>query len=314
MTLPYLSTRQSGILLGLFSSTTFGMIPLFTLPLLQAGICAQTALAYRFTIAAVLMWFILTLKKEHYFVDLKTLLKLFLLSALYLMAVIFFFYGFSYLSSGAVATIQFLYPVMVMIIMVLFFHERFTWPIVMALVFAVIGVGLLSSGPELEPALEPGFAHAPILPFGSDVFWGVTLSLLAGLWNALYMVGIQVARLPKITGLVMTFYVMVFGALLSFINAFATNSLQWISSLREISLAFCLAIVTAVISNLTLIMAIKRIGSTLTSILGVMEPLTAVFVGIMVFGEPFTLELSAGVILIIVSVLLVMLLPVKKPA
>ena len=48
-------------------------------------------------------------------------------------------------------------------------------------------------------------------------------------------------------------------------------------------MAALLAVITAVLSNLTLVLAVQRIGSTLTSVLGVMEPLTAVFVGILVF-------------------------------
>lgn len=72
-------------------------------------------------------------------------------------------------------------------------------------------------------------------------------------------------------------------------------------------MAALLAVITAVLSNLTLVLAVQRIGSTLTSVLGVMEPLTAVFVGILVFNEPFTPALVGGVILISSSVTLVML-------
>ena len=79
------------------------------------------------------------------------------------------------------------------------------------------------------------------------------------------------------------------------------------ASWRELGIAALLAVVTAVLSNLTLILAIQRIGSTMTSVLGVMEPLTAVTVGILVFGEPFSPALAGGVALIATSVLLVML-------
>ena len=72
-------------------------------------------------------------------------------------------------------------------------------------------------------------------------------------------------------------------------------------------MAALLAVITAVLSNLTLVLAVQRIGSTLTSVLGVMEPLTTVFVGILVFNEPFTPALVGGVILISSSVTLVML-------
>ncbi|MDE5831558.1 MAG: DMT family transporter [Desulfovibrio sp.] len=307
-------TRAAGYVLGLISSAAFGMIPLFTLPIMRAGIPAQTALVYRFVIASIIMGVILKLKGEKFSVSPLALLKLFFLSSMYLLAVAFFFSAFSFMSSGAAATIQFLYPVMVMLIMIFFFHERFDWRVGLAVILAVAGVALLSLGPGLEPALDENSARAARPPFGSDLFWGVTLSLLAGLCNGLYFVGIQVASLPKITGLVMTFYVMVFGSFFCLGNALLSSSLVWMDGAFELFMAFMLALITAVISNLTLIMAIRRVGSTLASILGVMEPLTAVIAGILVFGEAFTLQLMVGVVLVLISVILVVLNPSKKQA
>ena len=54
-------------------------------------------------------------------------------------------------------------------------------------------------------------------------------------------------------------------------------------------------------------MAIKRVGSTLTSILGSMEPLTAVVVGVVYFDEHFDTSSVIGLILIIFAVILVIL-------
>ena len=155
------------------------------------------------------------------------------------------------------------------------------------------GVALLSGGPGDD-------GKSISLP-------GVGMMLLSALCNSLYIVGIQTARIPNMSGLVMTFYVMLFSALLSLINALGTGTFQILTSWRELGIAVLLAVVTAVLSNLTLILAIQRIGSTMTSALGVMEPLTAVMVGILVFGEPFSPALAGGVALIAASVLLVML-------
>ncbi len=287
-----------GIALGLLSSAAFGMIPLFSLPLFHIGVTVQSALFYRFSIAAAVIWFILLLTKTRILLPVIDLLKLGFLSLLYMMAVVIFFHAFSFLPSGVVATIQFLYPVMVMLIMIFFFQEKFHWHTACAIMLAICGVGTLSTGPGLELPDVSGPAGM------SSAIWGVCLSLLSGLCNGLYMVGIQVTRIPHINGLVMTFYVMLFGALFSLLNAVALDSLQPLSTMKELVLVLLLALVTAVFSNLTLILAIKRVGSTLTSILGVMEPLTAVIIGILVFHEPLTWHLAAGVLLISISVLL----------
>jgi drug/metabolite transporter (DMT)-like permease len=73
-----------------------------------------------------------------------------------------------------------------------------------------------------------------------------------------------------------------------------------------------LALLCTVISDLTLIMAIKRIGSTLTSILGSMEPLTAVVIGVIYFGEMLDLSTIIGLILIIVAVIIVIVASGRK--
>ena len=283
-----------GFLYGLLSSAAFGLIPLFSLPLLRAGVSVQTALVYRFGIAAFVLWAILRLRRERFALRGIDLCKLAALSVAYLVAVLFFFESFYHLPSGIAATIQFLYPVMVMLIMIAFFHERFSRTTGVAVVLALGGVALLSlAGPQSGAT--------------SVSFWGVCLGLLSGLANGLYMIGLQVARVPNISGLVMTFYIMAFGALIAVADGLALGTLQWLATWPELVAAVLLALVTAVFSNLTLILAIQRIGSTLASVLGVMEPLTAVGVGIFVFGEPFTPPLAAGVALITGAVLLVML-------
>ena len=194
--------------------------------------------------------------------------------------------------SGVATTIQFLYPVMVMLLMIAFFHEQFSMITACSIVLAVAGVALLSIG---------GDSSRPV------TLLGVGMMLLSGFCNALYITGIHVAGIRNMNGLVMTFYVLFFGAAFAFVNAVGTGTFQPLSSWWEFMMAALLAVITAVLSNLTLVLAVQRIGSTLTSVLGVMEPLTAVFVGILVFKEPFTPALVGGVILISSSVTLVML-------
>ena len=194
--------------------------------------------------------------------------------------------------SGVATTIQFLYPVMVMLLMIAFFHEQFFHDHGLLHRACRGGVALLSIG---------GDSSRPV------TLLGVGMMLLSGFCNALYITGIHVAGIRNMNGLVMTFYVLFFGAAFAFANAVGTGTFQPLSSWWEFMMAALLAVITAVLSNLTLVLAVQRIGSTLTSVLGVMEPLTAVFVGILVFNEPFTPALVGGVILISSSVTLVML-------
>lgn len=67
-----------------------------------------------------------------------------------------------------------------------------------------------------------------------------------------------------------------------------------------------LALPATAISNITLVKAVKLAGPTLTSLLGALEPLTAVLVGVFVFNELFTTYSALGIILVVISVSLVL--------
>lgn len=281
-----------GFVLALISSAAFGLIPLFSLPLLHSGLSADCVLFYRFLFASISLGLILVLRQERFAAPARDLGLLALFSVLYALAALLMIWGLLYLSGGVTATLQFLYPLMVMLIMTIFFHEKFSIITASSVLLAILGVALLGSGGG-----DDGGSLDPL---------GVGLLLASALCNALYISGLHVARIHSISGLSITFWVLFFGTGVSLVNALISGTFEIIGTWEQLALSLLLAIITAVISNLTLILAIQRIGSTLASILGVGEPLTAVTVGILVFDEPATFAVFSGVAVICAAVVLVM--------
>ena len=269
-----------GFVLALISSAAFGLIPLFSLPLLHSGLSADCVLFYRFLFASISLGLILILRQERLAAPARDLGLLALFSVLYALAALLMIWGLLYLSGGVTATLQFLYPLMVMLITA------------SSVLLAILGVALLGSGGG-----DDGGSLDPL---------GVGLLLASALCNALYISGLHVARIHSISGLSITFWVLFFGTGVSLVNALISGTFEIIGTWEQLALSLLLAIITAVISNLTLILAIQRIGSTLASILGVGEPLTAVTVGILVFDEPATFAVFSGVAVICAAVVLVM--------
>ena len=68
-----------------------------------------------------------------------------------------------------------------------------------------------------------------------------------------------------------------------------------------------LGLVPTVLSLIFMVKAVKIIGSTPTAILGALEPVTAVTIGVLVFGEVLTGRLIAGILLILGSTVLIAL-------
>ena len=142
---------------------------------------------------------------------------------------------------------------------------------------------------------------------GSFSFLGLFIVLLSALGYALYLVTMSQLKIGQMKGLLLTFYVFLFGGILLFIGTETISQLQPISKWHTAGNLILLALIPTVVSNLALVRAVKSIGSTLTSVLGAMEPVTAVCVGIFLFGEAFTTSIGVGIALIIAAVIVIIL-------
>lgn len=282
-------SSTTGVLYAIASSATFGLIPLFSIPLLSSGIGSPTILCYRFIVAAIIMAVVLLFTKRNLLLHAKQLGVTVLLSVLYSLTAILLIESYKYIPSGVATTIHFLYPLAVTLSMSWLFGERTTTTTYIAVVVSLVGVALLAWGDHTQ----------------GDFQRGVTLALLTVVTYAAYIVGVMRSSASSIDSLVLTFYVLVIGAGLFFIYAVATTGIEYVHRWSDWRDLIMLALVCTVLSDYTLILAIKRIGSTLTSILGSMEPLTAVVVGVLYFGEQFDSSSVAGLILIITAVVLV---------
>lgn len=282
-----------GVLYGLLAAATFGLIPLFTLPLIKAGYSIPCILFYRFFLGAVAMGIFLRLRHHSLLAGKEDSLRLFILGFVYIISGIPFFTAFHYIDSGLVATLQFSYPVLVVVLMVCFFREKLTVATAAAVLMAVSGAAVLS--------LNPAGGVANIA--------GVALALCSAVLTAIYVTGIQVMPLKEASGLCITMYPLLCGSFYSFIYAVWDGSLVLPRTAEDWGCFVLQAVVTCVISNAALVAAVKRIGSTLAAVLGASEPLVAVSIGVLVFHEQFTWRTVLGVACIIGSVLVVMLAP-----
>lgn len=289
--------RFQGIFYAILSSATFGMIPLFAVPILRSGMNTASVLFYRMFFSALLMGGLLLLKRSDIRISRKQFVTVLGLSIFYTASSLFLLESYLYLPSGIATTIHFLYPVFVTILMVGFFRERLSFLMSIAIVLAVGGVCLLSTGSAGE----------------TISLFGVGIVLITVVAYGSYIVGVNQSCAAHIDGLVLTFYVLLFTAVFSAINVlFSPEGLEPITELHTGVNFILLALIPTLVSNLSLILAIHRVGSTVTAVLGCMEPLTAVGIGLFFLGEKIDEVQSLGIIIILVSVALVILGSRKK--
>lgn len=280
-----------GFAFGILTSATFGLIPLFTLPLMAKGMQFDSILFYRFLFASLALTGIMVAKKESFHIEKREIPVLVLLGFFYTASAMFLFWGYNFMSAGIATTFHFTYPIFVTLIMLLVFREKTPRITLVAIALAICGVARLSIG-EGEMKMSA---------------LGVIIVLLSAVGYALYITTVNKSRIRNMTGRKLTFYVFIVSTLLFAVKAGTNEGIQPIPDAMSLLNLVLLALVPTVISNITLVLAVHNIGGTLTAVLGAVEPITAVCVGVLVFGEPFTPNLATGILLIIVAVTLIIL-------
>mgnify|MGYP005930312475 FL=1 len=283
-----LMNRIKGILYAAVSSSTFGLAPFFSLTLLLAGFSAFEVLSYRWGVATIALTLFGWCSGCSFRLEKKDFLVVLLLSLLRAVTSFSLLIAYQNIATGVASTIHFMYPLAVSLVMMYFFQEKKSLWVMFAVFMSLLGAALLSSG-ELEAK-------------NGDTIVGLVAACVSVFSYTGYIVGVRMTRAVRINSTVLTCYVMGLGTVLYFIGALTTSGLQLVADGYTWLIILGLALPATAISNITLVRAIKYAGPTLTSILGAMEPLTAVVIGVFVFKELFTLNSAIGIILILLAV------------
>lgn len=276
-----------GYLCAFISAFTYGLIPLFMIPIKkEESFSVDATLFYRFLIASGAIVFFLFYQKERLRISFREMLIMSLLGLLYAFSAEFLFLAYDYLSPGIASTIFFSYPIIVALVLILFYKEKLTLPTLLSLLLVVAGVGVLSI--KKEEALN---------------YIGLGISLLGALVYALYILIVNKVRIES-SGVKISFYSMLFSSLYFLVKSLLLRESITISSWALAGDLTLFAIITTSLSLVTLVYAVRYIGSTPTAIMGAFEPIVAVLISVGLFGEQLTPSLVIGGIVIITGVLI----------
>lgn len=282
----------TGIGAGLLAAICYGFIPFFTLPI-KKGLPADylsdpSILFYRFGVASLVVGLVMLLQRKSFKVTRGELVTLIYLAFISDGSALFLIEGYNYMSSGVATTLHFMYPVVTALIMMLFYHEARKLSTCLAIAMAVGGVAVLSWDNSGDTSIK-----------------GVIIVLISAVCYALYIIRVNRSRAAQMDGMKLVFYVMFIGALIFGAEALRQGSFALVSTPLQCIDLTALALICTVVTNVCLVVSVKRIGSTMTAVIGALEPLTAVIVGCMVFGEPFTWQVISGILLIIPAVIII---------
>lgn len=284
-----MQSKLKGYLCGIGAAVCYGTNPLGALYLYEDNINANSVLFYRFALAVVMLGMLMMAQGKSLLVSMKELALLAVLGVVFSTSSITLYFSFCFMDAGIASTLLFVYPVMVAVIMAVLFKEKLSAAAIFAIVLALTGIALLYEG-------DGGATLSTV---------GVLLVMLSSLSYAVYIVVVNKSTL-RISSLKLTFYVLFFGMLTILANSFITGiHIQMLTTPRMWMCALMLALLPTVFSLVLMVISVHEIGSTPTAVMGALEPLTAVVIGVMVFGEQLTLRLSVGIVLILVAVIII---------
>ena len=261
--------KFKGILFAALSAATFGLIPLYANQAILDGVNNETILVYRYGIAGIVYAIYLLFRRMNMRLTRREVKEVTLAGVGgYGITAFFLMWSYHYMPTGVATAIHFFYPVVVALLMAIFYKERLPLTVRAGIVLAICGVYLLSWTP-------------------GEVKWmGLFFVLMSTLTYGCYITALNRPVLKRINPDVLTCYVLLFTALFYLIVG-------------------QLAVLSTIVSARLLVAAVKLIGSVTSSVLGTLEPITAIVVGVLYFNEQLTYVNYLGLLVVLVAVLVV---------
>lgn len=279
-----------GYAAGITTGVTYGLNPLFAMPLMKSGASVESILFFRYSFSVIMLGVWLVLTRESFRISFKQSIRLLILGLLFTTSSLTLFESYKFIPSGLATTIVFLYPVFVAVIMV-FMRVYPTWQVWLSIMLTFVGVMILSKSDSTHIIQTKG----------------IVLAMASALAYAMFIVIINRSMaIRKVSNTKLTFYALMVGIVVFFTKSVISGGFDSMLRVFEIRGSvvnlLLLAILPTIVSTATLALSTRKIGATKASVLGVFEPVTAILVGALAFSEEITLNIIIGIILSMAAV------------
>ncbi len=280
-----MNNKVKGFVLGILAAIFYGTNPLGTLQLYADGFSSGMVLIYRYLFATLMLGAVMLLRREDFRIKWGHAIRMAVLGAFFSLSSMMLYLSFRYMPAGIASTLLFVYPIMTAVLMAALYHEHITWSTTIAIALALSGVAMLHQG-------DGGGLNTT----------GFVLVMLSSLLYAMYIISVNQLKI-SMSPTKFAFWVLFFGTIYMVAFTLITDApikmlqtpMQWVWALQ-------IALMPTVLSLFMMNISIKLIGSTPASIMGALEPVTAVVIGVLVYHETFTLQLAIGIVLILCGV------------
>lgn len=290
--------KLKGIIFTIISATLFGCAPAIIQKIYSYGATPETTTFFRNFFAVPITFIIILLQRKSFRIAKKQLFSIAVISCGGLAcATLTLVSAYPFIGTSMATTLHFLYPVFVALICFLFFHEKLGKFKILALLLSVIGILFFFQ--------KGGNSN--------HISLGIFLSVISGLANAFYIVGLDKFNLKDIPSMVLTFFISSFAAIGLLIFGLITNRIHFALPYPAYFFMFLNSVLIAFVAIALLQIGIKYLNATMAAMLSLFEPVTSNIIGICFMGEDITIKKIIGSIIILGSAMMIILLDQQPP-
>lgn len=278
--------KTKGIAFGIVAAFIYGFTPILGKISYLEGSNFMSLTFYRNLLSIPFLFSMLKYKNVNIKINKEEAKKLALLSMFGpTLTALTLYASYNFISVGMTTTIHYIYPVLVTLTCILVYKEKVSKEKIIALILSTLGVMMFFEG--------------------SFNLIGVSLSLLSGVFFAAHVLYIDKSGLNSLYAFKITFYLSIFSSIYLLVAGVLSSSLVYHMTLKGWFFTVLVAFFASFLANTLIPLGIKYVGPTVTSIVGMFEPITSVVLGIIILNEPITIKSIMACILILAGVLIV---------
>ena len=278
--------KTKGIVFGILAAFIYGFTPILGKLTFLEGSNTMSLAFYRNLLSLPFLYSLLKYKKIDISINKAQGKKLAILASMGpTLTALCLYRSYSYISVGMATTIHYIYPVLVAAASITIFKEKISIGKLIALFLSTAGVALFFEG--------------------DFNIIGVASAFISGVVYATHMLYIDKSGLNAIYPFKISFYLSMFSSVYLFVAGIISKNLVFVMTPKGWLYTILLAFFVSCLANTFIPISIKYSGPTVTSIVGLFEPITSIVTGILFLKEPITTKSVLACVLILLGVFIV---------
>ena len=276
-----------GKLFLVISAFFYGVLPILASIAYRGGINGVTLSFLRSSMSVPILYIMIKADKKSLKLTRKQIKSIITLAVIGgALPIVLLYLSYNYIPTGLATTLHFIYPLVIVLVSAILYHERMSRLTLCSVLLVTIGI----------------FMFSDISVKVSKV--GIILALLSGIFYSFYVIYMDRTSLDRMDYTVLTFYVMLIMSIAILVFGLITRIISFSFSPLSWSFGAIISLITTLGAMPLLQIGIRYEGASTAGIISTVEPITTIILGAAFLGEIVGTGQIIGGALIIFGVLL----------